>query len=288
MPFFSIIIPSYNRAHIVTRAINSVLSQSLFDFEIIVVDDGSTDSTKETVHSILDTSIHYVYQQNKGVCAARNHGVSKASGEYFIFLDSDDYVTQDWLKDFYEIAKKNSPDFVFCDMKKMDIDSKQEKVIKALDPYSQGVNIENGLYMPGTFCVKSSFFKSIGGFDENLRFAEFTDFGFSCNKKTTSKFFTQKIGLIYEASLDGGSKNSQNKIDANLYIIKKHWMFFKKQPDILRLYYQNIGVAYFRLSDWSNARTFFWKAYLIQPSKLKTLIRFLISFYPDLAKKIIK
>lgn len=288
MSFFSVIIPSYNRAHIVTRAIDSVLKQSFQDFEIIVVDDGSTDDSKNTFSAIADSRVKYVYQTNKGVCAARNHGASIANGNYFVFLDSDDHVTNNWLEDFYSATLINAPDLVFCDMRLIDMVKKTERIITAADPHELGISSEEGMYLAGTFCIKKSFFDTIGGFDEKIKFGEFTEFGFSSKIKNPVNSFTGKLGLVYEASLDGGSKNVKNKIEANLYIIEKHNYYFKAQPHVLRFYYQNIGVAYARLKEWKMARVFFRKAYFIKPLKIKTLIRFLVCFYPRLACKIIK
>ncbi len=283
----SIITPTYNRAHIIPRAINSILNQTFLDWELIIVDDGSVDNSKELILSYNDSRIQYVYQNNKGVCAARNHGASIARGAYITFLDSDDYVTPNWLNNFNEILSLKKSDITFCDMEVIDLNRNTKKTVKALYPFLENKYSEDGLYLAGTFCVKNSFFKEVGGFDEEIKFGEFTEFSFKCMKREPSKSFTQQSGFIYEASQDG-SRNSQNKIEANLYIIKKHDWFFKLYPHALRLYFQNIGVAYSRLSNWSEARSFFWKAYWIQPWKFKTLIRFLISLYPYLAKKIIK
>ena len=94
MPKVSVIIPTYNRARIVGEAIDSVLSQGYDDFELIVVDDGSTDGTEELVASYLPR-LTYLYQEHQGVSAARNRGIASARGEYISFLDSDDL----WLRD---------------------------------------------------------------------------------------------------------------------------------------------------------------------------------------------
>ncbi len=98
MPHVSVIIPTYNRARYVTAAIDSVLAQTFTDYEIIVVDDGSTDNTKEVLQSYKD-KIHYIYQPNKGVSAARNTGIKAAKGEWIAFLDSDD----EWLPEKLEM-----------------------------------------------------------------------------------------------------------------------------------------------------------------------------------------
>jgi glycosyltransferase involved in cell wall biosynthesis len=89
----SVIIPTYNRAGFLKRAVSSVLAQSFREIELIIVDDGSTDETRRVVQSFNDKRLTCYYQQNKGVSSARNLGISKASGEYIAFLDSDDY----WL-----------------------------------------------------------------------------------------------------------------------------------------------------------------------------------------------
>ena len=86
----SVIIPTYNRAHLVTGAIESVLAQTFTDYEIIVVDDGSTDATGEVLSQRYGDRIRYLYQANAGRSVTRNRGVDLAKGEYVAFLDSDD------------------------------------------------------------------------------------------------------------------------------------------------------------------------------------------------------
>ncbi|NTW32737.1 MAG: glycosyltransferase family 2 protein [Bacteroidetes bacterium] len=110
MPFFSIIIPTYNRAQMLTTAIDSVLKQSFSDWELIVVDDGSTDNTKEVVNSYNDNRIRYIYQKNSERCAARNNGINSSKGNYICFLDSDDYYLLNRLEKLYnEIKKREFP-----------------------------------------------------------------------------------------------------------------------------------------------------------------------------------
>ena len=99
-PFFSVIIPTYNRAHMLERAIKSVLAQTYKNFELIVVDDGSTDETKELLSKYKD--IHYYKIDNSGVSFARNFGVSKSKGKYLCFLDSDDEWLNEKLKAQYQ------------------------------------------------------------------------------------------------------------------------------------------------------------------------------------------
>ena len=94
----SVIIPTYNRASFLGRAVSSVLAQSMTRMELIIVDDGSGDDTAKLVHSFRDSRIRYFYQENKGVSTARNFGISVAQGRYVALLDSDDYWLPDKLK----------------------------------------------------------------------------------------------------------------------------------------------------------------------------------------------
>jgi glycosyltransferase involved in cell wall biosynthesis len=113
-PFFTVIVPTYNRAGYLKKAICSVLSQAYSDLELIIVDDGSTDDTKSVVESFNDSRVRYIFQQNTERSAARNNGIDHAKGKYICFLDSDDYYLPDHLSVFYnEISKQNEPVAMF-------------------------------------------------------------------------------------------------------------------------------------------------------------------------------
>ncbi|MCK4851907.1 MAG: glycosyltransferase family 2 protein, partial [Candidatus Omnitrophica bacterium] len=88
-PFFSVIIPTFNRKPFLRKCINSVLEQSYDNFEIIVIDDGSSDGTEELVTSCGDKRINYHYQRNHGVAHSRNRALSFSKGDFAAFLDSD-------------------------------------------------------------------------------------------------------------------------------------------------------------------------------------------------------
>ncbi len=105
-PKISVVIPTYNREEFVLKAVHSVLAQTFTDYEIIVVDDGSTDDTKNRLESYKG-NIRYFYQENGGVSSARNKGVQKARGEWLAFLDSDD----EWTKDYLGIHMKGVAEY---------------------------------------------------------------------------------------------------------------------------------------------------------------------------------
>src|SRR3990172_13226391 len=105
-PKISVIIPTYNRAAYLAEALNSVISQTYKDFELIVVDDGSTDNTEEAVRRFT-VDIKYIYQKNQGVSAARNRGISESGGEFLSFLDSDDLWEKRKLEKQIDFFEKN-------------------------------------------------------------------------------------------------------------------------------------------------------------------------------------
>jgi glycosyltransferase involved in cell wall biosynthesis len=108
VPFFSIILPTYNRASFLTRSIGSVMKQDFQDWELFVIDDGSTDHTKEVVNSFKDQRIKYFYQENSERSAARNNGINQAQGAWLCFLDSDDEYSTIHLSILLEFIKKEN------------------------------------------------------------------------------------------------------------------------------------------------------------------------------------
>lgn len=103
----SVVVPTYNYADYLPEAIRSVLAQTLADWELIVVDDGSTDNTAATVAHFVDSRIHYVYQNNRGPSAARNRGFDLARGEYVTMLDADDWLAPNGLEDRAALLDKH-------------------------------------------------------------------------------------------------------------------------------------------------------------------------------------
>jgi glycosyltransferase involved in cell wall biosynthesis len=114
---FSIIIPAYNYAHYLPRALNSILGQTGDDYDVTVINDGSTDETEAVVQPLLKQfpgKLHYVFQENRGLAGARNRGVVESQGEYLIFVDADDCLVAGALDIFRNYLDKNpDTDMVF-------------------------------------------------------------------------------------------------------------------------------------------------------------------------------
>lgn len=112
-PFFSIVIPVYNRAHLIEPTIQSCLEQTFEDFELIIVDDGSKDDLKSVIEKINDPRIRYIWRENGGGSAARNTGIDAARGEYISFLDSDDLFLKDKLEKNHAYLSQNDCDCLY-------------------------------------------------------------------------------------------------------------------------------------------------------------------------------
>lgn len=111
----SIILPTYNRAHVLMRAVNSVLCQTYQDIELLIVDDGSNDRTRQIAEQIDDKRVRIFYQrENHGACAARNKGILAARGEYIAFQDSDDVWYPEKLERQLAYLQETNSDLVFC------------------------------------------------------------------------------------------------------------------------------------------------------------------------------
>jgi glycosyltransferase involved in cell wall biosynthesis len=106
-PFFSVIIPTYNRSGMLKTAVDSILKQTFQDWELIVVDDGSADDTKNVVAQCKDTRINYIYQQNSERSAARNNGIANANGKFICLLDDDDYFLPQRLESLYSAVRSH-------------------------------------------------------------------------------------------------------------------------------------------------------------------------------------
>lgn len=169
-PLVSAIIPTFNRGWILKEAVQSVLDQKYHPLEIIVVDDGSTDDTREILHSFGDR-ITVLVQENRGVSAARNLGIKHSHGELIAFLDSDDLWTPDKIAcqvDFF----CNNPDAVICQTEEIWIRNGKRVNPKNKHKKLSGMIFEPSLELclvsPSAVMIQRALFELKGFFDEAL------------------------------------------------------------------------------------------------------------------------
>ena len=224
-PFFSIIIPTFNRSKIISNTIESVLKQSYEKFEIIVVDDGSTDNTKNKVLEINDKRVKYIFQKNKERSAARNNGIRNSNGNWICFLDSDDEFEKDHLKNFYDRIKLDgTPKLFFTDQKIKNVTNDLCFNQKTKFNYSNPPFFFFCLsIVPGRICIHKDILKDFN-FDENIVIVEDADLWFriSCHYDVE---FINKSSFIYYLH-EGNSVNVKN--NAYLKRLKGLKRTFKK------------------------------------------------------------
>jgi glycosyltransferase involved in cell wall biosynthesis len=174
-PAVTVIIPAFNAAVTIRETITSVLSQTFTDFELVIIDDGSTDTTAHVVASFTDQRIHYIYQPNQERAVARNRGISASQAKYLAFIDADDQWTPDKLAKQVALMESN-PDLglVYSDLlytdpltaKTLFLFSQKVKLYRGKVPI-QRILIQNFIQSP-TPLVRKEVFEEVGLFDPSL------------------------------------------------------------------------------------------------------------------------
>ncbi|WP_051827328.1 glycosyltransferase family 2 protein [Metabacillus indicus] len=173
-PLISVIIPSYNRASILPRAISSVLSQTYKNLELIIVDDASTDKTEEVVTSISDERIQYIrHEKNSNGSVARNTGIKNANGDYIAFLDSDDEWDKDKLLNQYKFYKNYNEEKTVCytamyEDNGFDVKLRPDRAIREDEAFADYVFSNKGLIQTSTLMIHKSILEKVK-FNPNLR-----------------------------------------------------------------------------------------------------------------------
>lgn len=227
IPLVSVIIPTYNRARFIEEAIQSVLEQTFKDFEVIIIDDGSSDETQQVISQIKDSRLIYHYQDNGGRSKARNYALTIAKGKYITFLDSDDLYMADKLKIQVNYLDSH-PDIYMVYTSAHCID---EDGNLAMHNYIADVGgwiyskiaflIPITITLP-TVMVRREVFDKVGNFDENLHRFEDVDMWRRISKLyqigTISKF-TCKIRTHQNNSLEN-QDHEEIKLSLNYYASK--------------------------------------------------------------------
>ena len=225
----SIVMPTYNRGNVIHKAINSVINQSYSNWELIIIDDGSTDNTKEVVRYYLEKDLRIKFVSNslnKGANACRNQGATLANGKYLAFIDSDNQWYKDKLIKQLEIIEDSSLNIDFVYSKEEVIDEKFVTIVPrraySMEELRKVLPLKN-VVDTSTVLMKKAIFFSVGGFDENMpRFQDWELFfrivvvyGYNgiCVNEVLNKNILQS---------DSITKSNKKLVDGILSMIKKH------------------------------------------------------------------
>jgi len=272
-PTVSVIIPTYNMARYLPEAIESVLNQSFKDFEIIVVDDGSTDNTKPIIESFQDKII-YLYQSNRGESAARNLGIKKAHGEFLAFLDADDKWLPDKLNLQVEVFK-NNPTIGMVACGAMGIDE-SGKFIKQYVPknFASHNSLLKALsisqIIPGSssgVLVRKKCFETVGFFDEKIKIGPDWDMWLRIAKKFNIYFIEKPLVLIRKHRNKPEFRTPINEEHYVSIVIEKNIKGTYKRRAYANLYYR-VGCYFLSASKKREALKYLMRSFWQYPFPL--------------------
>ena len=227
-PLISVIIPAFNHEEFIGEALDSVLDQTYRNLEVIVVDDGSTDNTKEVLKR-YEEEIKYIYQQNRGVSSARNRGIAISRGEFIAFLDADDI----WLPEKLEVQLnlmegEGSIGLVGCGRYGMDYSGNTMEGLLGKN-YSNHVEFLNQLLIGNIFrggstgaFVKKECFEKVGLFDESMRFGEDWDMWIRIAKLYKVRFVDKPMVKVRQHDSPKGYRNLKTMESNIRRLIKKN------------------------------------------------------------------
>ena len=259
-PFFSIILPTYNRDKFISSAIISVIKQNFKNWELIIIDDGSTDKTKEIVLSYNDKRILYYFQENQERSIARNNGILHAKAEWICFLDSDDEFSENHLSTFYETISKTKSNLIITGTEVLKNDFRKKIDLEQLNTNSQTFFFRNSI-VPGRICVRNTILQEFK-FDPEFRISEDTDLFVRISCKYPQIEFTKKHTFIYrfhnDNSINYEKHNAyfERKISLNKILAKKEIEGLNKKIALQTINDCNFGIVKFYFSNNQKMRAY--------------------------------
>jgi len=222
-PFFSVIIPLYNKEKYIQNTLSCVFNQSFTVFEIIVVNDGSTDRSLEILEEFSDHRLKIIHQKNQGVSVARNTGMKNAKADYICFLDADDSWKTNHLQTFHDTITKFPDAKMYCNRyvtqiskntfiknKFIDIDENYEGYVTDFFKSS----LINRVALTSAVCIHKDIFTEIGGFDPTLKSDQDLDYWI-------------KIALKHKIAITASTTLTYNFINANKSLSKDNSKYHK-------------------------------------------------------------
>ncbi len=218
----SVILPTYNRCGFIGKAIESVIAQTYTAWELIIVDDGSTDQTENVVkiYAGRDSRIRYIKQKNAGCASARNRALAEAKGQYITFLDDDDLFRPDKLSVQIEFLEKNPQfGFVYSDSKLIDRDGNHLRNIPEV-PQTSFLELIMGFAVPPiAILARKECFDKVGGFCTKLRSSDDFDMWLRIAKEFPIAYYPNMVAsYIWH---DSNLTLNQRKTTCNLMFIYK-------------------------------------------------------------------
>jgi glycosyltransferase involved in cell wall biosynthesis len=278
----SVVIPTYNRAELLERAVNSVLSQTYPNLEVIIVDDASTDNTQDRIKDLqqVDHRIQYYrHLSNRGAQAARNTGIHAANGRYIAFLDSDN----EWLPRKLEkqmalfSSKADSLGAVYCGY--WEVASRGDVLNEYLPHYRGQVYkqaLNEWLTDTSTLVVRKDVIEKIRGFDENTRAYQEWDICIRLARECEFDFVPDCLTIYHQHALPSISKDHLRDAYGYLGVVDNYQEEILRQcgKSALSQHYLKTGRLFIHAEQFDLARACFLKSIQYYPFNIKAMIHF--------------
>jgi glycosyltransferase involved in cell wall biosynthesis len=280
-PTVSIIIPTYNRAHVLSRAIQSVLAQTYQDFELIIVDDGSTDDTERLVKSFNSEKIRYIrHIENKGPAAARNNGIQSAKGDYIAFQDSDDEWMPQKLEKQMRAFETAPPEVGVVYTGSYIIKNNRKWVAPhgGLPPPKDGdiffSQLKGRFVLPSATVIKGECFARAGTFDERFFPIEDSELFLRFSRHYQFKCINEPL-IIYYLQPDSLSENEGARIKPYRLMLETYFEYIKQDRRVLAYHYSRLGNLLCYTGELSQGRSYLIKTIKAYPLYIKAIGAFL-------------
>jgi len=274
---FTIITPTYNRALLLQRTIISILAQSFQNWELIVVDDGSTDGTESVIKTYQNESrIVYIKKGNTGTADSRNVGASHAKGEYITFLDSDDEAMPNWLENINGFLKSDTGIACAGSVKMMSDGSTVEDYPYKINFYGEEKKVK---FTCGSLFIRRSLFLEIKGFDTEMPTGLLSELGYRLIqqlKDSNLQIVSIEQCLVIIHLHDGPRLRKDWKgltIDCTRFVDKFYDYFIKWDKGELARNYAVIAYYHYKSNDRKEAFSFLSKAIQLRPFNVKNYLR---------------
>lgn len=286
-PRFSVVLPTWNDAQALKGAVDSVLAQTFEDFELIVVDDGSTDDTRVRIEALADPRVRYVRQAHAGVTSARNRGFTEARGHWLTFLDSDDRAHRGWLAAFAKAIRENDRvALVCCGLLVHNLDG--ETLEELPEKGGSLFDDQEVLFLAGTFAVRRSVLQDVGGYRSDLSFSENTELGIrlvgACVRQGLEIRALRSPMLDYHPRRltrpDFRRRRQRHRLAAIEYLLRAYPERFRRDPALHEVHLTLAGTTAVRAGRPEKSHRFLRAALRLRPRSFKHWLRWLASYLP--------
>jgi len=284
-PAITVIIPTHNRAEFLKRAIKSVLAQTWQDFELIIVDDASTDDTANVVRDYQDERILYHrHDSNLGAPASRNTGIAKARGDYIALLDDDDELfprkLEKQMQKYAEVAA--SVGLIYTGH---EVRNSMGKLLHSRLPEGKTrgdvrLRLLLGPAFPShTPLIRRDCFKLTGGFDDFLTSCQDWDMWKRISEHYEFDYVPEVLSTTYQHDHQISSDFSA-MIPGRIRMVEKHWEEFRKHPVIFVIHLKRIGKMHCINGTWREALPWFKEAVKVAPREIFKIVAWCILELP--------